>query len=176
MRCSNKKILRHQNPIRTVTRTQTPIPSQSQIQIRSRPTPTPLSVRGAASADHPPPHVVTGTEAQTMAVTVAETRGAIGMTVAAEAIPALHLPRAVLCRHPRDTVTTVRWVDVIRHLAVAVPLPLPLPLPGPGMTTGVTGTGTWIGAGRPLVTGITRRERIGTEETTGAGLALGIGP
>ena len=109
-----------------------------------------------------------------MAVTVAETRDAIGMTVVAEVIPALHLPRAVLCRHPRDTVMTVRWVDVIRHLAVAVPLPLPLP--GPGMTTGVTGTGTWIGAGRPLVTGITRREGIGTKETTGAGLALGIGP
>lgn len=176
MRCSNKSLY-HQIPIRIATRTQTPSLSPSLILIQSRPTLSPLSTRGAASAEHPPLHVVTGTGAQTMAGTVAETLDAIEMTVVTEMIPALHLHfhHAVLRRHPRGTVTTVRWVDVTRHLAVAVPHLLP----GPETATGATGIGTWIGAAgmiRPIVTGITRRERIGTEETTGAGTVTGTGP
>ena len=109
-----------------------------------------------------------------MAVTAAETRDAIGMIVVTESVLGLHLHRAVLPRHHRGTVTTVRRVDVIRHLAVVVPLPLP----GPGMTAGVTGIGTWIGVGgviRVTAKGATRREKIGTKEMAGGGTITEIG-
>ena len=112
-----------------------------------------------------------------MAATVAGTLDAIGMTVVTEMILALHLLHGVLPRHPRGTVMTVRRVDVNHHLTVAVPLPLP----DRGMTTGATGTGigTWIDAGgmiRVIVTEVTRRGKIGTKETTGAGTIIGFGP
>ncbi|KAF8432461.1 hypothetical protein L210DRAFT_534884 [Boletus edulis BED1] len=155
----------------TRTRIRTLGQSLIQNQIRNHPTQSPLSTRGTATAGHPHPHlhVVTGTEAQTIAVTIAETLDAPGMTVATETILGLHC--GALPRHPRGTVTIARQVDAAHRLTVAVRHPLP----GPGMTAGATGIGTWIGAGgmtRVTVTKGTRGERMGNEWTRRKGIMV----